>query len=64
MIRKGKTSAARKSTQAQKRILWNFRARILSAFRALGHGSDARTARNRMQAFYRSSGADWARSLS
>lgn len=63
MIRKGKTFAARQSTQTQRRAVRSLRRRILARFRALGHGVDARTARERMHAFYRSSGAKWARSL-
>jgi hypothetical protein len=63
MIRNSTVLVARESTQTQIRPVWNFRLRILAAFRALGHGFDARTAQLRMHAFYRSSGADWARCL-
>lgn len=63
MIRKGKTFAARKSTPTQRRAPPNLRMRVLAGFRALGHGVDERTARQRAQAFYRSSGAAWARCL-
>lgn len=64
MIRSDKTPVVRKSSQNQRRAVHNYRKRILAGFRALGHGDDARTARLKMQAFYRASGAEWARCLS
>lgn len=63
MIRNGRKLASRSSTQMQKRVGRSYRRRILTGFRTLGHGVDARTARLKMYAFYRSSGADWARCL-
>ena len=62
MIRKGRTSASR-STATPNSARRNFRARVLAGFRALGHGVDEPTAREQMHAFYRSSGAGWARCL-
>lgn len=63
MIRKDETVTRPKSVQSQHRALRHLRMRVLAAFRALGHGVDAETAREQMQAFYRSSGNDWTRSL-
>lgn len=61
MIRNGRKLATRNSTQ--RRTGRNFRGRILAGFRTLGHGVDPRTARLKTHAFYRSSGAEWARCL-
>lgn len=39
------------------------RAKVATAFRQLGNGSDAKTAHQRTTAWYRSSRIDWARCL-
>jgi hypothetical protein len=39
------------------------RSRILDAFRTMAHGADASTAHEQTKAFYRSSGMEWAHSL-
>jgi|307.fasta_scaffold75243_2 hypothetical protein len=64
MIRKSAIPAARKSIQSSRRSPRNLRVRVVTAFRNLAGGVDERTARNRTQAFYRSSGTAWARGLS
>lgn len=64
MIRKSAASGARKSIQPSRRTARNLRARVVAAFRDLARGVDERTARDRTHAFYRSSGAAWARGLS
>jgi hypothetical protein len=56
--------AGSKSIQTQRRARRSPRARIAAAFRELARGVDEATARKRTNAFYRSSGADWARRLS
>jgi hypothetical protein len=39
------------------------RSRVLDAFRTMAHGTDAPTAHEHTKAFYRSSGMEWALSL-
>jgi hypothetical protein len=63
MIRQSATSAARKSTRTQRSTRPNLRNHVAAAFREIARGVDERTARDRTHAFYRSSGADWARCL-
>ena len=64
MIRKSATSGARKSMRTPRRSARNLRARVAAAFRDLARGVAEQTARDRTNAFYRSSGTEWTRGLS
>ena len=64
MIHRIKTSNGRKSTRTPRHTRSKLRARIAAAFLEMANGVDERTARGRTLDFYRSSGADWARTLS
>jgi hypothetical protein len=56
--------AARKRGPARKHARLSQRAKVVTAFRDLANGEDARTADERTKDWYRSSCMEWARSLS
>jgi hypothetical protein len=56
--------ATRKRAPALKHARVSPRAKVAAAFRELANGEDARSADDRTKEWYRSSGMDWARSLS
>jgi hypothetical protein len=53
----------RRATRVEKALRRIGRVRVVRAFRRFANGVDDRTANDRTQAFYRSSGAEWSRCL-
>lgn len=56
--------ATPKRAPARKRARLSQRSKVAAAFRRLARGDDAKTVSERTKDWYRSSGAEWARSLS
>ena len=58
-----KARAYHRRARVQKALRRIGRVRVVRAFRRFANGVDDRTANDRTQAFYRSSGAEWSRGL-